>query len=75
MKALAIALIVVGLAGIAYDLIGLGHNRTTMEVGSMSASVTEKGGVPVVAIIGGVVLIGGLFFLVNDRRRASQTRA
>jgi hypothetical protein len=70
LKALAIALIVIGIAGIVYDLAGLSRNRTTIEMGSMSASVTEKGAVPVAAIVGGLALIGGIVLFINDKRRA-----
>jgi len=40
-------------------------------MGSMSASVTEHGSVPMTAmIVGGIGLIAGLALLANERRRA-----
>lgn len=70
MKSLAIALVIIGIAVLIYGGISYGNNRTTIEMGSMSASVTEHGAAPLVAIIiGGFALIGGVAVLVNERRR------
>ena len=71
MKSLAIALVIIGIAVLIYGGISYSHNRATIEMGSMSASVTEHRAVPMVAIIiGGIALVGGLVLLVNERRRA-----
>jgi uncharacterized membrane protein YidH (DUF202 family) len=71
MKSFAIALVIVGLALLAYGGISYSQNRTTIEMGSMSASVTEHGSVPMTAmIVGGIGLIAGLALLANERRRA-----
>ncbi len=70
MKSLAIALVTVGIAVLVYGVISYSNNRTTIEVGSMSASITENGALPVAAIIaGGIALIGGLVLFANERRR------
>jgi uncharacterized membrane protein YidH (DUF202 family) len=71
MKSLAIALVILGIAGLVYGGLGFGRNRTTMEMGSMSASVTESGPAPVVAVVGGIALLGGILLLVYEKRRAS----
>ncbi len=71
MKTLAIALIIVGFAVLVYGGIDYSNNRHTIEMGSMTASITEHGAFPIAAIIaGGIALIGGLILLANDRRRA-----
>ncbi|MBI5868144.1 MAG: DUF3185 domain-containing protein [candidate division Zixibacteria bacterium] len=70
MKSLAIALVIIGTAVLVYGGISYSHNRTTIEMGSMSASITENGTVPMAAIIvGGIALVGGLVLFVNERRR------
>jgi len=53
MKTLAIALIIIGFAVLVYGGIDYSNNRHTIEVGSMSASVTEGGALPIAAIIAG----------------------
>jgi len=71
MKSLAIALVIIGIVLLVYGVMGYSHNRTTIEMGSMSASITENGAAPMAAIIiGGIALIGGLVLLANERRRA-----
>ena len=70
MKSLAIALVCIGIAVLVYGGIEYSSNRTTIEMGSMSASITENGALPIAAIIGGgIALIGGLVLLANERRR------
>jgi uncharacterized membrane protein YidH (DUF202 family) len=70
MKTLAIALVIVGIAVLVYGGISYSHNRTTIEMGSMSASITEHGTAPIAAfILGGIALIGGMVLLVNKRRQ------
>ena len=41
MKSLAIALVTVGIAVLVYGVISYSNNRTTIEVGSMSASISD----------------------------------
>ena len=70
MRSLAIVLVIIGIAGLVYGGFGHSRHRTMVEVGSMSASVTEKGAVPVAAIVGGLALIGGIVLFINEKRRA-----
>ncbi len=71
MKSFAIALVIVGLVLLVYGGISYSQNRTTIEMGSMSASITEHGSAPMMAmIVGGIGLIAGLTLLANERRRA-----
>lgn len=71
MKSLALTLVIIGIAVLVYGGISYSNSRHTIEVGSMSASITENGSATmVVLIVGGIALIGGLVLLVSDRRRA-----
>lgn len=71
MKSLAMALVAVGIAALAYGVISYSQNRTTIEMGSMSASITENGtGTMVALVVGGIALIGGLVMLLSEKRRA-----
>jgi uncharacterized membrane protein YidH (DUF202 family) len=71
MKSLAIALVIIGVVVLGYGVIGYNNNRTTIEMGSMTASITDHTTTPIATIIvGGIALIGGLLLLANDRRHA-----
>jgi len=71
MKALAIVLVIIGVLALGYGVVGYNNNRTTIEVGSMSASITDHTTTPIAVIIaGGMLLIGGLVVLAVDRRHA-----
>jgi uncharacterized membrane protein YidH (DUF202 family) len=71
MKSFAIVLMIAGLILVVYGGINYGQDRTTIEVGSMTASVTEHHSAPLVAlIIGGIALVGGLVLFSAERRRA-----
>ena len=70
MKTLAIALVIVGIGALGFGVFGYFDSRTTIEMGSMSATVTENGAAPMAAlVIGGIALIGGLVLLANERCR------
>ena len=71
MKSLAIALVLIGIGVLGYGVFGYFDSRTTIQMGSMSATVTEHGAAPMAAlVIGGIALIGGLVLLANKRRHA-----
>jgi len=71
MNTLAIALVILGISALGYGIFGFFDSRTTIEMGSMSASITEDGATPMAAlVIGGIALVSGLVLLSNERRRA-----
>ena len=69
MKLVGIVLVVLGLVALAYVGMGYNRDRTVLQVGSMSATVTEHKSVTVPAILGVVSLAGGLALLLLPKRR------
>jgi uncharacterized membrane protein YidH (DUF202 family) len=70
MKTIGIILVVVGILALVYGGINYNRNRTVLEVGSMKVTATEHKSIPVPAVVGVVVLIGGVAMLVVGKRRA-----
>jgi len=71
MKSLAIALVIIGIAVIVFGMVSYANNTTTLDMGSMSATITEHGAAPMAAmIVGGISLISGLVLLTYRRRHA-----
>lgn len=68
MKGVGIVLLVLGTLALIYGGISYSRNRTVLEVGSISITATERKTVPIPAIVGVVVLIGGVGLLVAGRR-------
>jgi uncharacterized membrane protein YidH (DUF202 family) len=70
MRNLGILLLLVGALALVYGGINYNRQHTVLEVGSMNITATEHRNVPVPAIVGVIVLIGGAALLVGNRRRA-----
>jgi uncharacterized membrane protein YidH (DUF202 family) len=70
MKTLGILLVVLGVLALVYGGISYNRNRTVLDVGSMHIDATEHRNFPIPVAAGVLVLIGGVAFLVVDRRRA-----
>jgi hypothetical protein len=70
MRNIGIILLVVGVLALVYGGIGYNRDRTVLEVGSMNITATEHKNIPIPAIVGVVVLIGGAALLVSGRRKA-----
>jgi uncharacterized membrane protein YidH (DUF202 family) len=70
MKTIGIVLVVLGVLVLVYGGIGYNKNRTVLEMGSVSVTATEHKSIAVPAVVGVVVLIGGIALLVVDKRRA-----
>ena len=71
MKTLGIVLLALGVLALVYGGINYSRNRTVLELGSMSVTATEHKNIPVPAIVGAIVLIGGATLLVVGTRRSS----
>ena len=69
MRMIGIVLVVLGALALVYGGINYNKNRTVLEVGSVSVTATERKSIPIPAVVGAVVLIGGVALLVGERRR------
>lgn len=69
MKTIGIVLVVLGVLALVYGGIDYKKNRTVLEVGSVSVTATEHKNIPIPAVVGVVVLIGGVALLVGGKRR------
>ena len=68
MKAIGFVLVVLGILALAYGGINYNRNRTVLQMGSMEVTATEHESIPVPAIAGVIVLIGGVALLMFDKR-------
>jgi uncharacterized membrane protein YidH (DUF202 family) len=69
MKRIGILLVFLGVAALIYGGISYSRNRTVLQVGSLDVTTTESRNIPIPAIVGVVVLIGGAVLVAADRRR------
>lgn len=69
MKIIGIVLLVIGVLALVYGGISYSRNRTVLQMGSMSVTATEHKTIPIPAVAGVVVLIGGVALLVVGKRR------
>ena len=70
MKILGIVLVILGVVALVYGGISYNSNRTVLEVGGVSVTATEHKRIAVPAVVGVIVLIGGVALLAVDRRRS-----
>ena len=69
MKIIGIVLVVLGVLALVYGGISYNKNRTVLQMGSVSVTATEHKSIAVPAVVGVVVLIGGVALLVVGKRR------
>ena len=70
MKTIGIVLVVLGVLPLVYGGFNYNKNRTVLRMGSVSVTATEHKSIPVPAVAGVVVLIGGAALLVVGKRRS-----
>jgi len=68
MRIVGIVLVVLGVLALVYGGISYTKNRTVLQVGSVNVTATEHKSIPVPAIVGVVVLVGGVALLVAGKR-------
>ena len=68
MKALGIALIVLGIFALAYQGFSYTTQKKVLDVGPIQATKEEHHNVPLPPILGALALIGGVVVLVSGRR-------
>ena len=70
MKTIGIILVILGILALVYGGINYTKNRTVLQVGSVNVTATEHKSIPVPAVAGVVVLIGGVALLAFGKRRS-----
>ena len=70
MRIIGIVLVVLGILALVYGGFSYNKNRTVLKMGSVSVTATEHKTIPIPAVAGVVVLIGGGALLVLSKRRA-----
>jgi hypothetical protein len=71
MRIIGIVLIVLGVIGLAYGGITYTRRRDTVNLGPISASVTQRKTVPIPPIAGAIALVAGIGLLIAGGRRRS----
>jgi hypothetical protein len=69
MKLIGIVLVGLGILALIYGGITYNKSNTVLEMGSMNITATEKKNIPIPAILGVTVLLGGVGLLVYGSRR------
>ncbi len=69
MRLIGLVLVVVGVLALVYGGFTYNRDRTVLEMGDVKITATEQKSIPVPAIVGVIVLIGGVALLALDRRR------
>ena len=68
MKNLGVMLVILGIVALVYGGISYSRQRTVLEVGSLKVTATEHRSVPIPAVVGAIVLIGGVAMLLYKPR-------
>jgi len=66
-----IALILLGIVAFAYQGISYTSREKVIDIGPLQASVDTKKTIPLPPILGGLVLAGGIVFVVVGTKRSS----
>jgi hypothetical protein len=69
MKALGIALIVLGLAALAYQGFTYTGRETVLDIGPLHATAEREKTVPLPPIVGGIAIASGVVLLVVGARK------
>ena len=69
MRTGGIVLIALGVLALIYGGINYSRNRTVLEMGSMSVTATEHKRIPIPAVAGVVLLVGGVGLMMVGTRR------
>lgn len=70
MRILGIVLVVAGILALLYGGINYNKDKTVLQIGSMNVTATEHKSIPIPAVAGVTVLIGGVALLAVGRRRS-----
>ncbi|MBK7702162.1 MAG: DUF3185 domain-containing protein [bacterium] len=70
MKTIGIILAIAGVIALVYGGIDYTRDKTVLDVGPLNITATEHKTFPIPAIVGVVVLIGGVALLMGGSRRS-----
>ena len=65
-----IILIILGIVSFAYQGISYTTHKKIVDIGPLQASTTEHKTIPLLPILGGLALVGGIVLLVAGRKDA-----
>lgn len=71
MKSLGLVLVALGVLALVYGGFSYNRDRAVLHMGSMNVTATERKSVPIPAVLGVVVLLGGVALLVSGKRRSA----
>jgi hypothetical protein len=66
--AIAIALIVIGLTGVAYGGVSYWHRDRIIDIGPIHATIEKKEKIPISPIVGGIAVAAGVGLLLTTKR-------
>ena len=69
MRIVGLALVIIGFIALAYGGISYNRERTVIDLGPIQATATEHHNIPFSPIVGGLLVLGGVFLLVTRRRQ------
>ena len=64
---IAVALIVLGLAGLLYGGFTYTHEKKVVDLGPVEVTKQEHERLPISPIVGGLILLSGVWLLVSNR--------
>jgi hypothetical protein len=67
----AMALIVIGIAGLAYGGLSFTHKEDVVDLGPIKVSTDKRETLPVPPIVGGIFIVAGVALLVTGRRQSA----
>lgn len=67
---LGLVLVLIGIVSLAYQGITYTTQKKVVDLGPIQATKTEHHTIPFPPILGAIALVGGIVFLVFDRRTA-----
>ena len=69
MRTIGIVLLVIGALALVYGGISYNRDRTVLEMGSVTVTASEHKTIPIPAILGVLVLVGGVTLVMVGKRR------
>lgn len=69
MKTIGVVLVILGVIALVYGGLNYNRDRTLLKIGSAEIVTTESRSLPIPAVVGAVVLLGGVALLVAGNRR------